>query len=259
MLNACVAHRGWSGLAPENTLAAIKLAVEDGLIEMIEIDVQLSKDGIPVVIHDFTLDRTTNGTGHVKDTMLCELVTYDAGSWFAPAFAGEKIPTLEEVLCLVKGRKKLNIELKQVGELYPFMEMKVLQLIQEFDLQDEVVVTSFDQQCLQKVKATAPEIAVGLIVGRPPVTIEQLQALGAKFLAIDYSYITKSMVQEFFDQGIDIMAWTINDKESMKKIMNLHPFIRICTNHPEVWKCAIKEGGMEGGMGTFRLASQTQK
>jgi glycerophosphoryl diester phosphodiesterase len=97
-----IAHRGFSGVAPENTLVAIRRGIEIGA-DMAEIDVTLSKDGYVVVIHDETLDRTTNGTGPVSDATLEELQRLDAGSWFAPEFAGEKIPTLGEVLDLVRG------------------------------------------------------------------------------------------------------------------------------------------------------------
>ncbi|WP_051330968.1 glycerophosphodiester phosphodiesterase family protein [Aneurinibacillus terranovensis] len=98
MKNACIAHRGWSGRAPENTLAAIKKAIYHPAIDGIEIDVQMSLDGVPVVIHDYTLERTTTGTGYVGSYTLTELKKLDAGTWFSSSFAGETIPTLEEVL-----------------------------------------------------------------------------------------------------------------------------------------------------------------
>lgn len=106
-----IAHRGFSGQAPENTLASFQKAVELGS-DMIELDVRFSKDGQVVVIHDDTIDRTTNGRGKVADYTLKELKQFDAGSWFAPQFSGERIPTLKEVLELVKGKVLVNIEIK---------------------------------------------------------------------------------------------------------------------------------------------------
>src|SRR5690625_6609337 len=106
-----IAHRGASGNAPENTLAAFQLAVEEGA-DGIELDVHLSKDGELVVIHDDTLDRTTNGTGRVQDKDLDELKTYDAGSWFDSKFASERIPLLQEVIDILPDDVFLNVEIK---------------------------------------------------------------------------------------------------------------------------------------------------
>src|SRR5690554_7738935 len=107
-----VAHRGWSGAAPENTMAAFRLAMLDLRISWIELDVQLSKDGVPVVIHDYKLRRTTGALGAVKDYTYEQLSKLDNGSWFSPEFSSERIPTLEQVLKEAKGRIHLNIELK---------------------------------------------------------------------------------------------------------------------------------------------------
>ncbi len=105
MDHLCVAHRGFSGIAPENTLAAFKLAIDQLFVRWIELDVQLSKDGVPVVIHDFTLERTTNGTGRVKDTDWKELKRLDAGGWKSAEYQGERIPTLAQVLDLCRGTR----------------------------------------------------------------------------------------------------------------------------------------------------------
>ena len=125
------AHRGVSGEAPENTLAALKAAAESGA-HGIELDVQLTKDAQIVVIHDETIDRTTNGTGYVKDMTWEQLRTYDAGSWFHPSFKGESIPSLEEVLDVVTAHHEsmiINIELKNDQIDYPQLEEKVLDLL----------------------------------------------------------------------------------------------------------------------------------
>ena len=124
-----IAHRGWSGKAPENTLGAIKLALEEPKIASIEIDVHLTKDGVPVVIHDHKVDRTTNGLGYVKDKTIEEIKALDAGSCFDPAFAGETVLTFEEVLQVTNGWKNLLVDLKQTAGIYKGLEEKVMQLM----------------------------------------------------------------------------------------------------------------------------------
>lgn len=241
-MNPCVAHRGWSGAAPENTLAAVALAAKDPDIEMIEIDVQLSQDGVPVVIHDFTLDRTTNGTGRIKDHTLAELKRLDAGGWFNPTFQGEAIPTLEEMLQLTKGSKRLNIELKQSGNAYPLLEDKTVDLIRSYRMEEQVIVTSFDHRSMRKTKQLAPDLQVGLIVlGRPVLLLEQMAEAGASVLSIEYHYLTSELLEEVFAGRIDgrpleIIAWTVNHQDDMAAVAALHPSVKICTNHPEIWK-----------------------
>ncbi|HZG18368.1 MAG TPA: glycerophosphodiester phosphodiesterase family protein [Candidatus Bathyarchaeia archaeon] len=233
-MNACMAHRGWSGKAPENTLAAIQLAADEPGIEAIEIDVQLSKDGIPVVIHDFTLERTTNGNGFVGEHTYEELSVLDAGSWFSPSFAGERIPSLEEVLRTVKGKCKVNIELKRPGNEYAGMERKVIDLITTFGMESEVMITSFHHETIRTIKEMQTQIPTGLIIyGKPTLLKEQLQETGATILSMAYPYLTPSFVSSMIDEGITMLAWTIDHPAHIKRAMELHPQLKIVTNHPE--------------------------
>lgn len=112
MNNLCVAHRGFSSIAPENTMAAFLMAMERPEVQWMELDVQLSRDGVPVVIHDFTVDRTTNGKGLVRETDWADLQRLDAGAWKNKSYKGERIPALSELLDRSCGRVRLNIELK---------------------------------------------------------------------------------------------------------------------------------------------------
>lgn len=236
MNNPLVAHRGWSGLAPENTLAAIQKAVEHPQIEMIEFDVQLSRDGIPVVIHDYTVERTTNGAGLVSRHTLQELKSLDAGSWFHPDFARESVPTLEEVLQLVEGRKQLNIELKQAGALSEGLEKSVVELIRKHSLESSVILTSFNHELIRQATKLAPEIPRGLIIyGMPVLVEEQLEATGATILSMCYPYLTRSFVQTFLEKGIQFVAWTIDDPLHMRQVAELDERIAICTNYPDRW------------------------
>ncbi|MFD2368755.1 glycerophosphodiester phosphodiesterase [Brevibacillus sp. GCM10020057] len=233
-MNICMAHRGWSGKAPENTLAAIRLALEEPAIRAMEIDVQLSRDGVPVLIHDFTLERTSNGKGLVKDHTLQELRELDAGSWLDEKFAGERIPTLDEALQAVKGRCTLNIELKATSDMYPGIAEKVLKLIERHDMKRQVYITSFDHDLIRQVRKLDADVTTGLIVyGRPVLMMEQLQEAGASVLSMGYPYLTRELAVEAIERGCQVIAWTLDDPEHIRTVMAWHPDVQICTNHPD--------------------------
>ncbi len=235
MNNPCVAHRGWSGKAPENTLAAIKMALQLEQVKAVEIDVQLSRDGVPVVIHDFTLHRTTDGKGWVKDQTFEVLRKLDAGSWFSDAYKGQRIPSLEEVLELVKGRCYLNIELKTAGDMYPHMEEKVLEAIQSSGMTDQVWITSFDHTRVKRVKELNPQIQTGLIIeGLPLLLVDQLKEANANMVSMNHKFLYKDVVEQLNSAGYGLMAWTVNDAKRMEQISALDPNIMICTNHPDL-------------------------
>jgi len=229
-----VAHRGWSGRAPENTLAAFALTLTDPRIRWVELDVQLSKDGVPVVIHDFTLKRTTGRTGRVRDYAWRELSEMDAGSWFSPAFAGERIPSLEQVLQLIGGRKMLNIELKTAIGLYPGLEEAVTGLVRQCGLADRTVITSFDHYAVMRARSAAPEIRAGIIVaGLPTMVREQMRFAGADFLSMEFLYASKWFVRDMIDSGVQMMVWTVNEPKAIRRALDMHPELMICTNHPD--------------------------
>ncbi|WP_379137241.1 glycerophosphodiester phosphodiesterase [Paenibacillus sp. sgz500958] len=234
--NLCVAHRGFSGKAPENTLAAVRMALALPFVRWMEIDVQLSKDGVPVVIHDFSLDRTTNGHGKVKDMEWAQMKRLDAGSWKGRAFKGEKVPSLEEVLDLAKGRLHLNIELKTVKNMYPGIEKAVIDLINAKGMQDEVVLTSFDAGVLQTVKKLDPVIRTGLIydsrLGDPA---RQVQELDCTFLSISFTRLNPGLAKLLTEQGVKVMAWTVDKAREMRRLADMHSDIMICTNRPDIW------------------------
>jgi glycerophosphoryl diester phosphodiesterase len=229
-----VAHRGWSGEAPENTIAAFKLAMTEPDIAIIELDVHLSKDGIPVVIHDHTLDRTTSGAGPVKSHTVDELRLLDAGGWFAPSFEGERIPTLEEVLLLAKGRCKLHVELKSMGDEYVGIEEKVIALIQRHGMQEEVVLSSFDHDSMKRANEIDPSIQTGLIfLGKPTLLVEQLRYTGAASVSMHYAFVTPDFVNEMAEHGFDLGVWTVDDSDILARIVEQYPNMRITTNTPD--------------------------
>lgn len=237
-MNICMAHRGWSGKAPENTMTAIRLALAEPAIKAMEIDVQLTRDGVPVLIHDFTLERTTNGRGLVMDHTLAELRELDAGSWFSDKFVNERIPTLEEVLVTVKGRCMLNIELKATSDMYPGLMEKVLVLLEKYQMKQEVYITSFDHDLIRQVRRLDQDIQTGLIVyGRPVLMLEQMEEAGANVLSMDYLYLNRELTVAAIEKGFKVIAWTLDDPKHIREVISWHPEIQICTNHPDrMWE-----------------------
>ena len=155
-------HRGAMGHAPENTFASFERAIELG-VDAIELDVHLTADGEVVVIHDAELHRTTDGDGLVGQKTLAELKTLDAGVRFAPEFAGQRIPTLGEVLAWARGKCVLDVEIKGGPWPYDGIEARVVDLIRRHEMVDQTIVISFHHPIVARVKALAPEIATGTL------------------------------------------------------------------------------------------------
>lgn len=158
-----IAHRGASGIAPENTLPAIDSALAAG-VDYIEIDVHLSSDGEVIVIHDETLDRTTNGQGKVSERSLEYIRSLDAGSWFSGEYRGTVVPTLEEVMRHIHGKTRLLIEIKKKGKGNEGIEEKVSGLIRSLDAADWCVVQSFNDKVLERMHQLAPQITLHKLI-----------------------------------------------------------------------------------------------
>lgn len=160
---AIFAHRGSAGTHPENTMLSFEAALKAGA-EGIEFDVQLTKDDIPVVIHDETVNRSTNAYGWVKDFTYEELKSFDAGSWFAPSFQGVTIPSLEELFrWAVHTPLILNVELKSGVIHYPGMEKIVIDLITKYQLKDSVIISSFNHYSLVECHRLDPEMETAFL------------------------------------------------------------------------------------------------
>lgn len=242
MSNPCVAHRGYSAIAPENTMAAITLAMEQPGVQWVEVDVQLSKDGVPLLIHDFTLNRTTNGRGPVKDKTWEELRMLDAGRWKSRSYAGERLISLDEFLDAISGRLRANIEIKTQGNLYPGIEEKIVAAVKKKRMEREVVLTSFEPRILAKVKEIARDVRTGLIInGKPKDLMLRLQLLGCSFLSINYRHLSADLAVKAARRGIDVMAWTLDDIRSMRRIAAMHKDILLCTNRPDMWRRAMQD------------------
>lgn len=206
------AHRGASGYAPENTLAAFKRALDMGC-ERMELDVHLSADGVPVVIHDRKVDRTTDGKGLVESLSLAELKKLDAGGKFSPEFRGERIPTLEEVFALDK-RIKLCIEIKGKGEEEELCH-KVVDIVHKYKAEGDTIIASFLRpavQCLHKIDG---KLTTLWLVGRwwfGKKVVLKAHEVSAKFVSGHATNITLKKVNRLHDRGLKVQAWGTKQK-----------------------------------------------
>jgi len=219
-----IAHRGAGMLAPENTLAAFRKALELG-VDGIELDVMLCKSGEAVVIHDFTVDRTTDGHGQVKDLTLEELKRLDAGSWFDPRFAGERIPTLEEVFDLVGTKAIINVELKSTSIMGDGLEKGVVELIRRKGLFDNVIVSSFNPLALWRVRRMDPRIKTGLLYASDlPIYLRQAwfyPLAQPDALHPRYDMVTPVYLEKVKAKGHRVNVWTVNDPQEMRRLIDL--------------------------------------
>jgi glycerophosphoryl diester phosphodiesterase len=226
-------HRGASGNFPENTVAAFKEAARLPVFG-VEFDVHMTTDDELVVIHDESIDRTSNGTGYVKDMSLEELKTYDFGSWFAPDFQGEKISTLQDVLDIFDSTDhKLNIELK--SDIFPYEGMveKVLELIEERHLETRVIISSFDHTAIQLVKQLNPQIETAALFMEVLVhPMDYLNKIPADALHILFPAAIRSSIIEVIKSGMPVRTFTVND-ETYATILKQAGVQSIFTDYPE--------------------------
>lgn len=199
-----VGHRGAAGIAPENTLLGFRTAIELG-VDFVECDVHLSRDGHLVVIHDDTLDRTTDGRGPVGDKTLAELQALDAGR-------GERIPQLRDVLETVRGRVRLLLELKGKG-----VEQAALQAVRDAGMLEAVTFTSFDLGRIAGLKALEPRADIGAIFSNPgPDAAQQAKRVGASGAGVQFRRLTPDLVEQFHAQGLNVRGWNPDTVADMR-------------------------------------------
>ncbi len=216
-----VAHRGASRYAPENTLAAFRRALDDG-VPAVECDVRRTQDGHLVVIHDARVDRTTDGQGAVGALPLDALRRLDAGRWFGAEWLGERVPLFDEVLELVRGRALVKVEIKNDPVPAPGIAPQVLAAIRRHGMEDDAFVMSFDHQAVRAVRSSAPAIATGIIYAARLVDpVAAARAAGADGLCVHWGYLDREVVALARGAGLGIFTWTVDDEAELQRCLAL--------------------------------------
>lgn len=212
-----MAHRGASGLAPENTLSALELAIQYGC-DYAEIDIQLTRDECPVLLHDMSLNRTTNGSGKIWKHDWDNVAKLDAGSWFHAKFAKERIPTLKEVINQVRNRLKLNIEIKLSSKQENLAD-RVLEILEEEEFTKDCMITSFDAKSVNRVLEINSSITTGLIThsGIPP----DLENGLFDIFVCHATIVDRDLISHIHRVGKKIIVWTVNQETKMKRFIKM--------------------------------------
>lgn len=243
------AHRGYSERYPENTMLAFKKAYEAGA-DGIELDVQLTKEGTVVVIHDERIDRTTDGTGFVRDYTYEELSGFNAASIRSEAAAFERIPTFEEYCRWVKGTPLItNVELKTGVYYYENIEEKTLELVRRYGLADRIIFSSFNHLSVVKMKELAPEIPCGALVEKEGIGNAGFYCsrFGLEYYHPDIHGLDEAVVKECRDKGVRVNVWTVNDLEGMDRCVRwgCNGLITNDLKLPDWWRKAKGAGAEE--------------
>lgn len=217
------AHRGFSGKYPENSPLAFRKAAEETGADGIESDVHITKDGKLVIFHDASVERTSNGTGFIKDLTYEELLSLDIGAWKSPEFAGEHIWTFGQLLDFCKeAGLLLNMELKNYEVFYPELEERVIAEICAAKMEERVFVSSFNHISMQRFKTLCPEIETGLLYDKPLLDMEAyIQRSNAdnmhpRYVLLQYQ---PELVELFHSRGMKVNTWTVNGEEDMRDML----------------------------------------
>ena len=229
-----IAHRGFSAIAPENTLAAFKTAIQHHA-DSIEFDLQISADGVPVIFHDETLDRITGSRGKIQEKKLEALKHLKAGYWFSDQFSEETIPTLAEALYALKSIKKyLYFDIKPHCQ---WSESEIESLIQELidqDILEKCIITSFNEYFLAEARQICPSIQLGYFItdiAEYPQQLQKAKMAGNAIISSWYKVLlaAPSWVKKSHDQGVSVVAWTVDRPEHLQQLIQIG-VKRIITN-----------------------------
>jgi glycerophosphoryl diester phosphodiesterase len=242
-----IAHRGDSAHRPENTLAAFASALEVG-VTLVELDVQLTADGAIVVIHDPTLERTTTGRGDVRKLKLAEVRAVSAGypDKFGDAFAGERVPTLAEVLSLLRDRARVMIEVKKesvTDDAEGGIEASTLAEVRRLGMAERVAIISFDHRALLRLRDQAPEITRGHLFGRttPDEVLQASREAGCDVVMPHKSQLSDQLVERVRQAGLKLATWVVDEPEELRQLARFGLY-GVGTNRPGVLLDAIAEG-----------------
>jgi glycerophosphoryl diester phosphodiesterase len=238
------AHRGASARAPENTLVAFREAATAGA-DGLELDVHLSRDGVPVVIHDDTVDRTTNGSGAVDALTFREIRALDAGSWFGRQFAGESLPTLEEVFRLAGDRLRLNVEIKNAAA-----GIAVLALMKRYP-RTPVLVSSFDHDLLTVLRRQDPELSLGFLQETSDwqEAVERATGCAADSFHPREDLVDAGLIAACRSRQLAVYPWTVDDPKRLEELRQLGADGVFC-NDPERVARWLAAAGARRNIGT---------
>lgn len=232
-----VAHRGasGSGLAPENTLAAFERAIQLG-VDAVELDVRATRDGVVVVMHDPTIDRTTDREGPVDELTFAQLRQADAGGWFGRDFVGQRVPTLQEVLDLLRHRALAVVEIK--GD---WLAEQVLKVAHDVDVIDQIVIQSFAPETVRRINALDASVPTALLIGNLPTSparmrarrvVHDVLAVGANILNVWHGGLTPPFFEETRKRGVTVWTWTVDQEAVMRDVIQMG-VQGIITNYPD--------------------------
>ncbi len=225
------AHRGFCSRYPENTLLAFEKALAEG-VDGIENDVQLTKDGQIIIMHDESIDRTTDGKGWVKDLTLAQLKELNANEKFGSQFPVQRVPTLREYLELVKDEPILtNIEMKTGVFEYREMEQLLVDMLREYKVEDRILITSFNHFTIMRMKKLAPELKYGFLAYDWRLDAgEYTKKNGIPCYHPDYHNLTPEVVEDLHSHGIEVNPYTVDDPEDIRDMMakGVHSVISNC-------------------------------
>ena len=226
-------HRGAMGIAPENTIVGIKIAL-DIHVDMFEIDVHLSRDKKLIIIHDEKVDRTTDGTGYISNLKSKYIRSLDAGIKFSKKFKGLRVPFLEEVFDLMKNTDaRLNLEIKNGPVFYKGIEDHIIELIDSYDYYDRVLVSSFDHHTLKKIKQINKRVDTAILYGSNLYDLEKyIELLEVSAVHPHYFWATRDLTKKMHNMDIAVNTWILNEKEDFKKFSRMG-IDSIGTNYPD--------------------------
>lgn len=235
--NEVQAHRGASAIAPENTIAAFRAAAEQGA-KWVELDVALSADGVLVVLHDDSVDRTTNGSGSLGVLNAADITKLDAGSWFGAAFAGETVPTLDQTLAALADLGiGVNIEIKQHKHHRSLSQLTeaVAAAIHATKGRLPVMISSFDAEALKAMHQLTPDVELAMLWNRPPEDwVDQLASIPATSIHLNYKALSIGFLEATVQQNIKVRAWTCNNRTVLESFWDAG-LTGVITDNPQVF------------------------
>jgi len=243
-----IAHRGASGHAPENTMAAFRLAVEQSA-DWIELDVHQTADGHLVVLHDFTLRRTAGDPRQVRDLTLQQIKKLDIGSWWDGTYRSEQVPTLDEVLASAAGRIRVFIELKRGSSFYPEIERRLLETIVRQRARDRIAISSFDLAGLKTLRGLDSGIPLGLLTRktRAREILKEANSLKVQSIHISTHRLSKNILTRAHSNGLPVYVYTVNRLSLMKRYLAMGAD-GLFTNYPDRLRDLLRTGASPGSL-----------